>query len=214
MSHSTLTTPNTAHTDSHHSVRQAGTGSDSNGDVRARLFLSPDATFGALDGVVRTRVGYAGGRKPDPSYEVIGDHTEVVQFEYDPEQLSFDELLDRTFDEHNPSQQSGKRQYQNILFTETAEQHEQLRSYLDASECSREQLNTRLEDLDRFHVAEDSHQTFHLRGKRWITDAFAKADYDDGAIREPPAAAKLNANAAGHDVNVPFVESTSEPRSE
>lgn len=177
-------------------------------------FWGPDARFGASDGVVRTRVGYAGGTKPDPSYEVIGDHTEVVQLEYDPEQLSFDELLDRAFDEHDPSRQSGKRQYQNILFTETAEQREQLRSYLDECEVSREQIDTRLEELDQFHVAEDYHQKFNLRGKRWITDVFAEANYDDEAIRESPAAAKLNAHVAGHDVSVPFVKSTYEPRSE
>ncbi len=177
-------------------------------------FWGPDAIFGALDGVVRTRVGYAGGTKPDPSYEVLGDHTEVIQFEYDPEQLSFDELLERAFTEHNPYQQSGKRQYQNILFTETAEQYEQLLSYLDENEFSRETINTRLEELDQFHVAEDYHQKFNLRGKRWITDVFAEADYDDGAIRESPAAAKLNAHVAGHDVSIPFVKSTYEPRSE
>ncbi len=176
-------------------------------------FWGPDATFGALDGVVRTRVGYAGGTKADPSYEAIGDHTEVVQLEYDPEQLSFSELLERAFDEHNSYQQSRKRQYQNIIFTETAVQRDQLRSYLDGNEFSRETIDTRLEKLDRFHVAEDYHQKFNLRGKRWITDAFAEADYDDGAIRESPAAAKLNAHAAGRDVSVPFVNSTYEPRS-
>lgn len=177
-------------------------------------FWGPDATFGALDGVVRTRVGYAGGTKPNPSYETIGDHTEVVQFEYDPERLSFSELLDRAFDEHHPYQQSGKRQYQQILFTETAEQHSQLLAYLDESEFSRERITTRLEELDQFHIAEDYHQKFNLRGKRWITDAFAEADYDDSAIRESPAAAKLNAHVAGHDVSVPFVKQTDEPRSE
>nr|WP_226006746.1 peptide-methionine (S)-S-oxide reductase [Natrinema salinisoli] len=175
-------------------------------------FWGPDATFGAMDGVVRTRVGYAGGTKPDPSYEVIGDHSEVVQLEYDPEQLSFDELLDRAFEEHDPYQQPGKRQYQNILFTETAEQHGRLRSYLDESEFDPERITTRLEELDRFHVAEDYHQKFSLRGKRWITDAFAEADYDNEAIRESPAAAKLNAHVAGHEVDVPFIEQSRDPK--
>jgi peptide-methionine (S)-S-oxide reductase len=176
-------------------------------------FWGPDATFSAVDGVVRTRVGYAGGTKPDPSYETIGDHTEVVQLEYDPKHLSFSELLDLAFAEHDPYQQSGNRQYQPIIFTETAAQREQLRSSLDEREFRRERINTRLEELDRFHVAEDYHQKFNLRGKRWITDAFAEADYDDEAIRESPAAAKLNAHAAGHDVSAPVVESTYEPRS-
>ena len=40
-------------------------------------FWGPDARFGALKGVVRTRVGYAGGTETDPSYHALGDHTEV-----------------------------------------------------------------------------------------------------------------------------------------
>lgn len=174
-------------------------------------FWGPDATFGAVDGVVRTRAGYAGGTKPDPSYEVLGDHTEVVQLEYDPGQLSFSEVLARAFDEHDPYQLSEKRQYQNILFTETADQHEQLLSYLDESEFDRSRINTRLERLDRFHVAEDYHQKFNLRGKRWITDAFAEADYSADEIRESPAAAKLNAHVAGHDVSIPFTDGSHVP---
>src|SRR6056297_2299392 len=44
-------------------------------------FWGPDARFGAMPGVVRTRVGYAGGTTPDPTYHDLGDHTEVVQIE-------------------------------------------------------------------------------------------------------------------------------------
>ena len=47
-------------------------------------FWGPDARFGAMEGVVRTRVGYAGGTTPEPTYHDLGDHTEAVQVEYDP----------------------------------------------------------------------------------------------------------------------------------
>ncbi len=176
-------------------------------------FWGPDAAAGAMDGVVRTRVGYAGGTKPDPSYEVIGDHTEVVQIDYDPEQLSFGDLLEWAFSEHQPHRQPRKRQYQNIIFTETADQHDQLQVFLDESKFSRDRLETRLEELDEFSVAEDYHQKFQLRGKRWITDVFDEANYDAEAIRESPAAAKLNAHAAGHEVAVPFIDHSYDPRS-
>jgi peptide-methionine (S)-S-oxide reductase len=168
-------------------------------------FWGPDAAFGAVDGVVRTRVGYAGGTKTDPSYEVIGDHTEVVQVEYDPNQVSFPALLEIAFDEHNPAHQPEKRQYQHIVFTETPQQRKDLQRYLDAN-VNRERLETRLESLDGFYVAEDYHQKYNLRGKRWITDEFREAGYDDTDIRESPAAAKLNAHVAGHDVDVPFLD--------
>ncbi|RZV12629.1 peptide-methionine (S)-S-oxide reductase [Natrinema hispanicum] len=176
-------------------------------------FWGPDAAFDAVDGVVRTRVGYAGGTKPDPSYEVLGDHTEVIQVEYDPEQLSFTDLLERAFSEHNPYQQPQKRQYQNIMFTETVAQHDQLLAFLNESDLSHDGLATRLESLDRFYLAEAYHQKFNLRGKRWITDVFTEAGYDDEAVRESPAAAKLNAHVAGHNVSTPFVNQSYEPRS-
>ncbi|MFD1562169.1 peptide-methionine (S)-S-oxide reductase MsrA [Haloarchaeobius amylolyticus] len=176
-------------------------------------FWGPDAAFGAIDGVVRTRVGYAGGTKSDPSYEVLGDHTEVIQVEYDPEQLSFTDLLERAFAEHTPYQQPQKRQYQNIVFTETAAQHDQLLTVLDESDLNRDRIETRLESLDRLYLAEAYHQKFNLRGKRWITDVFTEAGYDEVAVRESPAAAKLNAHVAGYDVSAPFIHQPSDPRS-
>ncbi len=176
-------------------------------------FWGPDAAFGAVDGVVRTRVGYAGGTKSDPSYDVLGDHTEVVQIEYDPEQLSFSDLLERAFSEHNPYQQPQKRQYQNIVFTETAVQHDQLLMVLNESDFNRDRIETRFESLDRFYLAEAYHQKFNLRGKRWITDVFTEAGYDDKAVRESPAAAKLNAHVAGHDGSAPFIDQSYDPQS-
>jgi peptide-methionine (S)-S-oxide reductase len=168
-------------------------------------FWGPDAAFGAVDGVVRTRVGYAGGTKHDPSYEVLGDHTEVVQMDYDPERVTFGDLLDRAFDAHTPLQQSRKRQYQYIVFVESDDQRAQLRSYLDANGYDPNRIETRLESLSEFHLAETYHQKFNLSGARWATDPFASAGYDEAAIRESPAAAKLNAHLGGHEVDVPFL---------
>jgi len=168
-------------------------------------FWGPDAAFGALDGVVRTRVGYAGGTKPDPSYEVLGDHTEVVQVDYDPDRLCFADLLERAFDSHTPHEQSRKRQYQYVVFTESDDQQAQLRSFLDANGYDPEGIETRLEQLSAFHVAEAYHQKFNLGGSRWATDPFETAGYSETEIRESPAAAKLNAHLGGHDVSVPFL---------
>jgi peptide-methionine (S)-S-oxide reductase len=169
-------------------------------------FWGPDAAFGGIDGVVRTRVGYAGGTKSDPSYEVLGDHTEVVQIDYDPDRVSFGDLLAQAFDAHTPYRQSTKRQYQHIIFTESDDQRAQLRAYLDTGEYDPDRVETRLERLSQFHVAEAYHQKFNLSGARWATDPFADAGYDETDIRESPAAAKLNAHLGGHDVDVPFLD--------
>ena len=164
-------------------------------------FWGPDAQFGALDGVVRTRVGYAGGTKTDPTYHDLGDHTEAVQVDYDPATRSFAELLDLVFRSHDPNQQTRKTQYQNIVFIATADQRETLTDYLDANDYTVDGIATRVEQLSRFVPAEDYHQKYSLRNKRSIMSAFEDAGYDEAAIRESPAAATLNGHVVGHEVS-------------
>lgn len=161
-------------------------------------FWGPDATFGALPGVVRTRVGYAGGEELSPTYEHVKDHSEVVQVDYDPEETVFESLVDLAIDEHDPMRQPKKRQYQHVLFHETEDERAVIENALAALDVPA--VETRVEPLDSFTVAEPYHQKFNLSGKRWATAAFDDADYDTADVRESPAAAKLNAVLAGRDV--------------
>jgi peptide-methionine (S)-S-oxide reductase len=160
-------------------------------------FWGPDATFGAIDGVVRTRVGYAGGTTPDPTYRDLGDHSEAVQIEYDPDRLSYRDLLAVAFESHDYRRQPNKRQYQGVVFHETPSEREAVEEHVGTLDGP---VETRIEPLDAFHLAETYHQKYSLRSKRWLESAFAEAGYDDAAIRESPAAAKLNAEAAGRSV--------------
>lgn len=164
-------------------------------------FWGPDAQFGALDGVVRTRVGYAGGTTTDPTYHDLGDHTEAFQVDYDPETRSFADLLDLVFRSHDPTQQTRKTQYQNIVFVATAAQREALADYLDANGYTAEGIATRIEQGSRFYPAENYHQKYSLRNKRSIMNTFEDAGYDESAIRESPAAATLNGHVVGHEVS-------------
>ncbi|WP_436902834.1 peptide-methionine (S)-S-oxide reductase MsrA [Halovenus halobia] len=168
-------------------------------------FWGPDATFGALDGVVRTRVGYAGGHKTDPTYRALGDHTEVIQVDFDPEELTYRDLLDVATGEHNPRQQTAKRQYQNILLTADSDQHETVLDYISNSSFTREQVETRIEPLETFYPAEDYHQKYNLRSHAPLLSQFEETGYDDTDIRESAAAAKLNAHVTGKDVSLPFL---------
>ena len=162
-------------------------------------FWGPDGRFGALDGVVRTRVGYAGGIKTDPTYHDLGDHTEVFQVDYDPKQRSFESFLDLAFRGHDHTRQPTKRQYQNIVFASTAEQADVIASYLDSRGLT-QGIATRIEQLSTFHLAEAYHQKHSLRGRQSVLNAFEQAGYDDADLRESPAAAKLNGYAAGRDL--------------
>lgn len=172
-------------------------------------FWGPDAAFGALDGVVRTAVGYAGGTKPDPSYRRLGDHTEVLRVEYDPSTISYRALLEVVFAEHSPRRQAHKRQYHNVVLLETDEQAETAEAFLEASDWDAEQLETRIERLDSFHLAEPYHQKYNLKSNVSLLEAFEEAGYDEADIRRSPVAAKLNGYVSGDDVSLPFLNARS-----
>lgn len=165
-------------------------------------FWGPDAQFGALDGVIRTRVGYAGGTTRDPTYHSLGNHTEVFQVEFDPDTITYRDLLNPVFESHNPHHQTSNTQYQNVVLTATAAQQEVLNEFLSSRGFTTEGISTRIEQLSRFYVAEDYHQKYKLRSVSSHMAAFDEAGYDDEAVRESPIAAKLNGYAAGHDVAV------------
>lgn len=163
-------------------------------------FWGPDAEFGAKEGVVRTRVGYAGGTKQDPSYHSLGDHTEAFQVEYDPTEATFVDLIEDVFRSHDPRRQTRKTQYQNIVFTADGSQSDAVDEFLKSKGMEPDGIGTRIEELEGFHPAEDYHQKYSLRSHQGFMDAFEEAGYDDEALRESPAAAKLNGYAAGNQI--------------
>ncbi|RCW86600.1 peptide methionine sulfoxide reductase msrA/msrB [Halanaerobium sp. DL-01] len=133
-------------------------------DFALGCFWGPDASFGALEGVVRTRVGYAGGTTENPTYKMIGDHTETIEIDFDPNVITYQELLEIFFASHDPYSQAYSRQYASLILYNNSEQHEQalaLKERLEA-ESGRE-IKTEIKKLDRFYLAEDYHQKFRLQ---------------------------------------------------
>ena len=163
-------------------------------------FWGPDAQFGALDGVVRTRVGYAGGTKADPTYHALGDHTEAFQLEYDPRRIAFSDLVERALASHDPHARTPKVQYQSVLFAADADQRTALTTVLEEHGLDPDGIATRVEQLGRFYPAEPYHQKHSLRGTPGLLRVFETVGYDDEALRESPAAATLNGHAGGHEV--------------
>ena len=160
-------------------------------------FWGPDARFGTTSGVVRTRVGYAGGTEPDPSYYSLGDHTEVVQVEYDPDAVSYEDLLDVFWANHTPFSAPRKRQYRGVVLTHDDQQRE-------AAQRTREELESRtgkpvetaIEALDRFYLAEEYHQKYELRSTPVVPDELEDR-YGDAFV-DSTVAARLNGFVAGH----------------
>lgn len=137
----------------------------------AGCFWKPEAQFRKIEGVTETAVGYAGGSKPDPSYQEVCQHdtghAEVVRVEYDPEKVSYEQLLAHFFTMHDPTQMNRQGpdvgdQYRSAIFPQDDAQRaaaEKAIASLNRSGKFDRPLATKIEDGD-FWMAEDYHQQY------------------------------------------------------
>ncbi len=149
--------------------------------------------------MVRTRAGYAGGTKNDPTYHALGDHTESLQVDYDPERISFEEVLDHFWAAHDPTQQSLWTQYKTILFFDGPEQErvaEESRARLER--VMGRAIRTEVRPLDRFYQAEDYHQKYRLRHAKGLMAEFRAMYPVDADFVRSTAAARVNGYLDGY----------------
>ena len=165
----------------------------------AGCFWTPDARFGIVQGVWRTRVGYAGGEYADPLYRDLGDQIECFQVDFDPSVVSYRELVDLAFSSHNPVWAPPKTQYASLVLAHDDRQLEIARDRGQrAATILGRPLATRIELLREFWPAEDYHQKYYLRNDRVLFGEFRSMFYDDEtALRESTAAARVNSYVAG-----------------
>jgi len=117
-------------------------------------FWGPDTLFGLSPGVVRTRVGYAGGTTENPTYHHIGDHTETVQIDYDPTKTSYRELSDIFWRSHDSHRKTWMRQYMSIIFYHTEEQKRVAMETRDRERAkSNTSVVTEIVAFSRFYLA-------------------------------------------------------------
>jgi len=138
----------------------------------AGCFWGVEAAFRKLDGVVETAVGYSGGTKPDPTYEEVctntTGHAEVVLVAYDPNQVSFRELLDVFWKIHDPTQVNRQgpdvgTQYRSAVFYLSEDQRREAEASRDALAGSgdfKEPIATEITEAKPFYRAEEYHQRY------------------------------------------------------
>ncbi|WP_303969004.1 peptide-methionine (S)-S-oxide reductase MsrA [Sporosarcina ureae] len=128
-------------------------------------FWGPEARFGSLQGVIRTRVGYAGGTTVAPTYKTIGDHTETVEIDYDPKIISYEEILLHFWRNHYPNRDQYKgQQYISSLRYRTDEQKQMIiQVRYEMEKELGEQIETEVTKLERFTLAESRHQKYYLK---------------------------------------------------
>jgi len=158
-------------------------------------FWRPDSLFGGLEGIVSTKVGYAGGRGDMPTYYDIGDHIESVEVVFDTAITSYDDLLDFFWREHDPRYTSATRQYASAIFPADREQVASAKRSLEGvQERIGRPVATEIIEGAMFWVAESYHQKYRLRQNAQMLSVFAKV-YDDEGIIASTAAARYNSLA-------------------
>ena len=138
-------------------------------------FWCMEGPFEKLDGVTEVLSGYTGGEKEDPTYEEVckgtTGHTEAIQITYNPEKISYEELLEIFWRQIDPTDKGGQfvdrgSQYRSGIFYNSEEERE-------IAEKSKEELNksgiydkpvvTEITVLEKFYPAEDYHQNYYQK---------------------------------------------------
>ena len=151
----------------------------------AGCFWGVEAAFRQLDGVTATRVGYAGGHLENPTYEDVCSHTtghaEVVEVTYDPEEISYDDLLQVFWHKHDPTQINRQGwdigdNYRTVIFVHDEEQRAAAEASKRAEQANhRLPIATQIEPAQTFYEAEDYHQQYlEKRGRSSCTPRLAE----------------------------------------
>jgi peptide-methionine (S)-S-oxide reductase len=138
----------------------------------AGCFWGIETAFRQIDGVISTTVGYSGGRTANPTYrDVCSDetgHAEVVEVEFDPAKVRYEQLLDVFWENHDPTTLNRQgpdvgSQYRSAIFFHSPAQEAAARASkarLEAAKRFRRPIVTQIEPAATFYRAEDYHQQY------------------------------------------------------
>jgi peptide-methionine (S)-S-oxide reductase len=138
-------------------------------------FWCVEAIFESVKGVAEVVSGYAGGPEEDPTYEQVSygrtGHAEAVEVYYDPDVISYLELVQVFFGSHDPTTLNRQgpdrgRQYRSIAFYRNEEEQKTIRAYMDALEESDvygAPIVTEITPFTKFYKAEDYHQDYERK---------------------------------------------------
>lgn len=139
----------------------------------AGCFWGVEAAFRRVKGVISTQVGYTGGTFPNPTYEDVctdrTGHAEAVQIEFDPAQVTYEQLLDVFWSIHDPTTLNRQgpdvgTQYRSAIFYHSPEQEAAARASKEQQQNSgryRRPIVTEIVPATTFYRAEEYHQRYY-----------------------------------------------------
>ena len=135
----------------------------------------------------------------EPTYHNIGDHTETVQIDYDPNLISYDQLLDVFWNSHKPTRRSMPGQYMKAVFYHSEQQREQaIASKVALEDNIGSIVRTEIVPLRSFTMAEDYHQKFTLKGHKDLKNEMMRIYPRHQDLVDSTAAARLNGYIGGY----------------
>lgn len=134
-----------------------------------------------------------------PTYHKIGDHTETVQLDYDPNLISYDELLDIFWNSHDPTRSSRPGQYMKAVFYHNEQQRlRAMASKAAIEEKTGRTVKTEIVPLRSFTRAEDYHQKFTLKSHKGLKKEIMRIYPQHRDLVDSTAAARLNGYVGGY----------------
>lgn len=144
----------------------------------AGCFWGVEEAFGKINGVKETAVGYMGGKLENPTYEDVctntTGHAEVVEVIYDPEKISYEDLLNKFWEIHDPTQVNRQgmdvgSQYRSVIFYHNEKQRkiaEKSKNDLNQSDKYSKPIATEITKAKTFYRAEEYHQKYFKKNKK------------------------------------------------
>ncbi|WP_407868389.1 peptide-methionine (S)-S-oxide reductase MsrA [Paenibacillus sp. P36] len=164
-------------------------------------FWSPDALFGQLAGITRTRVGFAGGTTENPTYRQLGDHSETVEMDFDSSIVSLEAILHVFWGNHNPvniNDYKG-RQYRSLILYRDSTQLDIIRKVMaNNEEQGKGMPDTEVAPFKGFYPAEDRHQKYYLKRYPDAIEKLRALFPTEEELTNATLAARLNGLAKGY----------------
>ncbi|MCZ8520373.1 MULTISPECIES: peptide-methionine (S)-S-oxide reductase MsrA [Paenibacillus] len=164
-------------------------------------FWSPDALFGHLPGVIRTRTGYAGGTTSDPVYRAMGDHSETVEIDFDPDLMALEDILEVFWQHHRPENINDYkgRQYRSLLLYRDDTQHAAIRDAVHRRVSEgRGEPATEIAPFRAFYPAEERHQKYYLKRYPHAVEQLGRLYPTPAEFTDATLTARLNGLAKGY----------------
>ena len=142
--------------------------------LAAGCFWGVEEVFRTTNGIIDTKVGYSGGHKINPTYEEVctgnTDHAEVVKVEYDESVITYEQILNIFFENHNPTQLNRQgpdvgTQYRSSIFYLNDNQKSQAEQKIYSLQDNfNNNIVTEIKKATEFYLAEEYHQEYVAKG--------------------------------------------------